>query len=63
MEVWAKFLFLSPLAAATTFYCKPIGAVVEDLEGQDAIGELADLCDEVAQAGAPIVVGGLRDVP
>mgnify|MGYP000857723102 FL=1 len=62
VEVWAKFLFLSPLAAATTFYRKPIGAVVEDPEGQAAVADLVQEAEALARALAVPLPQNIADL-
>ena len=50
VEMWAKFLFLSPLAAATTFYRRSIGEVVEDPETQRSVIDLIREAEDLARA-------------
>ena len=50
VEMWAKFLFLSPLAAVTTLSRKPIGAVIEDEEGREAVLDLIREAESLARS-------------
>ena len=49
VEMWAKFLFLSPLAAVTTLYHRTIGEVIEDPEGRDAVLDLIREAEDLAR--------------
>ena len=50
IEVWAKFLFLSPLAAVTTLRRRTIGAVIEDPEGRAAVMDLIREDEDLARS-------------
>ena len=50
IEMWAKFLFLSPLAAVTTLRRRTIGAVIEDPEGRTAVMDLIREAEDLARS-------------
>ena len=50
IEMWAKFLFLSPLAAVTTLRHETIGAVIEDPEGRTAVLDLIREAEDLARS-------------
>ena len=49
-KMWAKFLFLSPLAAVTTLRRRTIGAVIEDPEGLAAMMDLVREAEDLARS-------------
>ncbi len=50
VEMWAKFLFLSPLAAATTYYRKSIDEVLDDPAGRGAVIDMIREAEDLARA-------------
>jgi len=49
-EVWRKFLFISVMATATSYYNLPIGAIRNDPEKNADLGKMLDELDRVATA-------------
>ncbi|NLL36844.1 MAG: 2-dehydropantoate 2-reductase [Fretibacterium sp.] len=50
VEMWSKFVFLSPFAAATTFYGRSIGAVLVDSEAFETVMGLIGELEALARA-------------
>ena len=57
VDVWKKFLFISPVAGATALFGKPLGGVLEDREAFHLLEGMMNEVDRVARAkgiGLPV---------
>lgn len=60
--IWEKFIFLSPIATATSFYNKCIGEVLEDKESFEVLIELIEEVKLLAKAKQIIVSDNIMEL-